>query len=296
MPLVECVPNFSEGRRQEVVNAILEAISTPDVKVLWYDADPDHNRLVVSFAGGPNEITKAAFRGTKKAAELIDMEKHGGEHPRIGATDVIPFIPIRDITLEACAEIATKLGQKIASQLHIPVYLYAAAAKTKGRRNLANIRKGEYEGLKEEIKTNPTRAPDFGPSNLGSAGATVVGARKQELAVNFFLNTDKKDIADQISRRIRASSGGFKGVKALGFEIKERGCVQVSTMIKPSEISLFRVFEIVKSEAQRYGTNVTETEIYGVTPIDPLLEAVIHYLRLNNFSQDQLLEKQVYEW
>lgn len=296
MPLVESIPNYSEGQREEVIEEILDALKTADVNLLWHDADPDHNRMVVAFVGTPAEVIKANFEATKKAADLINMEEHSGEHPRIGATDVIPLIPVKDITLEECANLATKLGEKISSKLEIPVYLYAAAARKENRKELANIRRGEYEGLKGEIKTKPERKPDFGPARLESAGATVVGARRQELAVNFFLNTNDKSIADKIARNIRASSGGLRGVKALGFRIEERGCVQVSTMLKPSKISLFRVFETVKNEAKRYGTLITETEIYGVTPIAPLLEAVEHYLRLNNFSKEQILEKKVYEW
>lgn len=290
MPLVECIPNFSEGRRQEIIDAILDAIRTTNVKLLWHDADPDHNRMVVTFAGEPKEVSQAAFVATKKAAELIDMNEHSGEHPRIGATDVIPFIPVKDITMDECADLASQLGKKIASELDIPVYLYANAAKTQRRQKLANIRKGEYEGLKKEVQTNPERKPDFGPAELGSAGATVVGAREQDLAINFFLNTRDKTIANKIARKIRASSGGFKGVKALGFRIEERGAVQVSCMIKPAKIDIFKVFEAVKKEAKRYGVNVTETEVYGVIPIKPLLDAVKHYLRLNNFTDDQILE------
>lgn len=296
MPLVESIPNYSEGQREEIIEEILDALETGDINLLWHDADPDHNRMVVAFVGTPEEVIKANFEATKKASDLINMEEHSGEHPRIGATDVIPFIPVKDITLEECANLAEKLGEKISSELKIPVYLYAAAARKEKRKELSNIRRGEFEGLKEEIKTNPDRKPDFGPARLGSAGATVVGARRQELAVNFFLNTNDKSIADKIARSIRASSGGLRGVKALGFRIEERGCVQVSTMIKPSNVSLFRVFEAVKNEANRYGTLITETEIYGVTPIEPLLKAAEHYLRLNNFSKEQILEKKVYEW
>lgn len=291
MPIVECIPNFSEGRRETVIKKIMDAIRSEDVNVIWHDADPDHNRMVVTFAGQPKKVVNAAFNATKTAANLIDMDEHRGEHPRIGATDVIPFIPIKNAAMEDCVTLAEKLGEQIASQLSIPVYLYAEAAKKERRKKLANIRRGEYEKLKTAIEEDPSRKPDFGPAKLSSAGATVVGAREQDLAINFFLNTNNKDIADRIAKEIRGSSGGFRGVKALGFRIKQRGCVQVSTMIKPDKIDVHKVFESVKNEAKRYGTSVVETELYGVTPLEPILKAAKHYLRLNNFSDNQILEK-----
>jgi len=298
MALVECVPNFSEGRRKEVVDEILKAITRGGkVKLLDSRMDADHNRVVVTFVGEPEECLKAAFAGCKKATELIDMNQHKGEHPRIGATDVIPFVPISGITLEECAELAKKLGKKIADELHIPVYLYEAAATRPDRVNLANIRKGEYEGLKEAIKVDPDRAPDFGPPELHpTAGATVVGAREFLVAYNIYLDTDNLEIAKQIARNIRFKDGGFRYVKAMGFEIKERNCVQVSiNMVNYKGTPLHQVFEMVKIEAARYGVNVTESEIYGMVPVDALLDAAEFYLRLNNFDRAQIIEKRIYE-
>lgn len=292
MPLVELVPNFSEGRNQEVIDKILNALkSAGSAKVLDARADPDHNRLVVTMVGEPDACFNAAFAGIKIAAELINMDKHSGEHPRIGATDVVPFVPVSGITLEECAELARKLAEKVSSELGIPTYLYEAAATRPDRVNLANIRKGQYEGLKEEIKTNPDRKPDFGPSELPKAGATVIGAREFLIAYNIYLNTDNVEIAKRIGVNIRHKNGGFRYVKSMGFETKPY--VQVSmNLTNYKETPMHMVVETVRREAARYGVMITETEVYGMIPVDALLDASEFYLQLNDkWERNQVIEK-----
>lgn len=296
MALVELVPNFSEGRNQEVIDQILHALKTAgSAKVLDARADPDHNRLVVTMVGEPDACFNAAFAGIKTAAKLIDMDKHSGEHPRIGATDVVPFVPISGITLEDCAELAKKLAEKVSNELGIPTYLYEAAATRPDRVNLANIRKGQYEGLKEEIKTNPDRKPDFGPSELPKAGATVIGAREFLIAYNIYLNTDNVEIAKRIGVNIRHKNGGFRYVKSMGFDTKPY--VQVSmNLTNYRETPMHMVVETVRREAARYGVMVTETEVYGMIPVDALLDAAEFYLQLNDkWERNQVIEKKLEE-
>ncbi|MHA1115779.1 MAG: glutamate formimidoyltransferase [Candidatus Heimdallarchaeum aukensis] len=297
MPLVECVPNFSEGRRKEVVDKIVEEIQKGG-KVTLLDSrmDPDHNRAVVTFIGEPQECFKAAFAGCKKAAELIDMDQHTGEHNRFGATDVIPFIPISDITIEECAELADKLAKKIGEELNIPTYLYGAAAKRPEREVLQKYRTKsfQYEQLKEEIATNPLYEPDYGPKEVPKAGATNVGAREFLIAYNVYLDTNDYEIAAKISRAIRFSGGGLRYIQAGPMEIKERNCVQVSMNITNYKgTPIHRVLEMIKREAAQYGVNVTETEVYGMIPLDALLDAAIHYLQLHNFDKQQIIEKRI---
>jgi glutamate formiminotransferase len=228
--IVECVPNFSEGRRSDIIDAIVaEIIKVDRVRLLDREMDKDHNRSVITFIGPPEAVKRAAFAGCAKATELINMEEHKGEHPRVGATDVIPFIPMSEVTMEDCVKLANELAQEIAEKLSIPVYLYEEAAKRPDRRDLANIRKGQYEALKTEIGTNPDRRPDYGPTKLHpTAGATVVGARMPLIAYNVNLGTTNVEIAKKIAKAVRSKSGGLRYVKAMGFEIKEKGCVQVS--------------------------------------------------------------------
>lgn len=294
--LVECVPNFSEGRREEVIDEIVKAItSVSGVTLLDREMNADHNRAVISFIGSPEACLEAAFRGAKRASELIDLNKHKGEHPRIGATDVIPFVPISDITMEECVEFANKLGKRIAEELKIPVYLYEAAAKRPERQDLAYIRKGEYEGLKEEIKTNPNRHPDYGEPELHpTAGATVVGARFPLIAYNVNLNTQDIGIAKKIARAIRFKTGGFRYVKALGFEIKEKKCVQVSmNMTNYLGTPLYQAFEFIRREAEKYGVLIKESEIVGLTPQKALIDTAKYYLQLHEFKDDQILENRL---
>ncbi|MGB9805119.1 glutamate formimidoyltransferase [Desulfofundulus sp.] len=297
MKLVECVPNFSEGRRLEVVQEILDTIkSVSGVRLLDSSSDHSHNRTVVTFVGSPESVKEAAFLATAKAAELIDMEQHRGEHPRIGATDVIPFIPVSGVTMEECVELACQLGKEIGEKLRIPVYLYEEAAIRPERRSLGAIRKGEYEGLKEAIKT-PERQPDFGPAEMHpSAGATAVGARPPLIAYNINLGTSDVNIAKAIAKSIRGSSGGYPSIKALGILIEETGTAQVTINVcNFRQVSLARVFETVKSEAERYGVNITSSEIVGLVPLDAIVDAVAFYLRLAGFKSDQVLEKRLQE-
>lgn len=293
---MECVPNVSEGRRKEVVDKIVRAVlSVPDVFLLDTEMNSDHNRAVITFIGEPEACLEAVFRLTKTASELIDLNQHQGEHPRIGATDVIPFVPISGVTMEECVELAKRLGKRIADELKIPVYLYEQAATRPERVDLANIRKGEFEVLREEIKKDPARAPDFGkPEIHPTAGATVVGARFPLIAYNINLNTTDLSIAKKIAKAIRFKDGGFRYVKALGFEIKEKNCVQVSiNMTNYQATPLYRVFEMVKREGERYGVMIKESEIVGLCPINALLDSAVYYLQLDNFKFDQILENRL---
>jgi glutamate formiminotransferase len=296
--IVECVPNFSEGRRIDVIEAIAEEIRKVDgVRLLAYEHDKDHNRSVFTFIGAPQAVKSAAFSACAKAAELIDMNKHQGEHPRVGATDVIPFIPISNVTISDCAKLANELGADIANKLGIPIYLYEHAAASSKRRNLADVRRGQYEGLKEAIQSDPERRPDFGPSTLHpTAGATVVGARMPLVAYNINLATNDLDIAKSIAKAVRHSSGGLRFVKALGLEIKERGIVQVSMNLTDYEKTpVFRVFEMVKKEAERYGVEILGSEVIGLIPLNALVDSAEYYLRIEEFKKSQVLENRLWE-
>jgi glutamate formiminotransferase len=287
---VECIPNFSEGRRIEVVDAIANAIATtPDVFLLDRSSDADHNRSVMTFVGSPDAVSEAAFCAIAKAAELINLEEHQGQHPRIGATDVIPFVPLRNITIEECANLARALGERVGHELNIPVYLYEAAATRQDRINLENIRRGNYEGLKSAIQSDPARLPDFGPAQLGTAGATVIGARAPLIAFNVYLTTDDIEIARKIASAVRHSSGGLRFVKALGLLVDGRAQVSMNlTDFGQTPIAL--VVEMIRREAARYGTAVHHSEVVGMIPQMALVEAARWYLQLDPFSPDQILE------
>lgn len=290
--IVECVPNISEGRRTEVIEAVVSEVRNVEgVRLLDVKPDESHNRTVITFIGEPQAAKKAAFALCKKASELIDMEKHKGEHPRIGATDVIPFIPVKDMTMEECIKLANELGEEIAQKLEIPVYMYEEAAKVPERKSLPYIRKGEYEGLKETI-ANPERKPDYGPARMHpSAGATVVGARQFLVAFNINLSTSDVKIAKKIANCIREAKGGYKYVRAMGVMINERNMAQVTiNMINYEGTPLFRVLETVKSEAARYGVNVIGTEVIGLVPMKALIDSADFYLRIENFDIKQVLE------
>jgi len=296
--IVECIPNFSEGKNKEVIDRIVGKIKkVKGVKLLDVESDADHNRSVVTFLGEPEAAAEAAFLATKKASELIDLNKHKGEHPRIGATDVIPFVPISNVTMEECIELAKKVGKRIASELKIPVYLYEAAATRQECINLADIRKGEYEGLRKDIETDPRRKPDFGPSKFHpTAGATVVGAREPLIAFNVNLGTGDIEIAKKIAKTVRFSSGGLKCVKAKGFEIKKRGIVQVSmNLTNYRETSISKAFEVVKREADRYGVPIIGSEIIGLVPLDAMVDVADFHLKLENFKKRQILETRLRE-
>ena len=289
-PLVECVPNFSEGRRPEVVAQIVEAIrAVPGATVLDHSSDADHNRTVVTFVGPPQAVEEAAYAAIATAARLIDLEAHRGEHPRIGATDVVPFVPLREVTMDDCVALARRLGERVGRELGIPVYLYEAAATRPDRQNLANLRKGEYEGLKEAIRSDPDRAPDFGPAELGPAGATVIGARPFLIAYNVYLNTDDVEIARRIARTVRHSSGGLRFVKALGLLVE--GQAQVSMNLTDFQRTPVHVaVELVRREAARYGALITHSELVGLIPEAALIDAARWYLQLDGFQPDQVLE------
>ncbi len=291
--LVECVPNFSEGKSAEVIDAIISEIkSVPGIMLLDREMDKDHNRAVITFVGAPDEVREAAFKAISRAAELIDMEKHRGEHPRMGATDVVPFIPISGVTMDECVKLAKELGKEVGEKLNIPVYLYEAAASRPDRENLADVRKGEYEGIKAEIETDPDRKPDFGPPKMHPrAGATVIGARMPLIAFNVYLGTKDVRVAKKIAKAIRFGGGGLRYVKALGFDIKERGIVQISmNLVNYLGTPVFRVFEMIKSEAERYGVPIVSSEIVGLTPMNAMVNVADFYLRMENFKKGQILE------
>ncbi|MDO0821901.1 glutamate formimidoyltransferase [Desulfosporosinus nitroreducens] len=295
--LVECVPNFSEGRRPEVIEAIVEEVKkVKGVKLLDVKPDASHNRTVVTFVGEPQSVKLAAFNACAKACELIDMEQQQGGHPRVGATDVIPFIPVKEVSMEECVQLANELGSEIAGKLGIPVYLYEEAAKVTNRKRLPDVRKGEYEGLKAEI-SNPERHPDYGqPKMHPTAGATVVGARQFLVAYNINLGTNDLSIAKRIADSIREVKGGFKYVRAMGVMLEDRDVAQVSiNMVNYTGTPLFRVFETVKSEAARYGVSIIGSELVGVTPLQALLDVAEFYLRLENFDRKQVFEENLVE-
>lgn len=294
-PLVECIPNFSDARRPEVVEAILAAIqAVPGVHILDRHSDLDHNRTVVTFVGSPAAVEEAAYQGIARAAELIDLDHHTGEHPRMGAADVVPFVPIRDITMVECVEMARRLGKRVGDTLNIPVYLYEEAAARPERTNLENIRRGQYEGLKAEMGLNPARDPDFGPRAVGPAGGTVIGARAPLIAFNVYLTTDDVSIAQKIGRSVRNSSGGMRFVKGMGVMVEGRAQVSMNlTNYRQSPIA--RVVELVRREAQRYGVAIHHTELVGLTPEEALIDAAQWYLQLDGFEPDQILERRLFD-
>jgi glutamate formiminotransferase len=291
--LVECVPNFSEGRDPAKVDAIVAAMKIPGVYLLDREMDSDHNRCVITLVGDREAIQEAAIRGAGKAAELIDLTHHHGAHPRMGSTDVVPFIPIDGVTIEDCVAMARHVAAEIWKRFEIPVYLYEAAATTPERQNLENIRRGQFEGIRDEIATNPARRPDFGePRVHPTAGATVVGARKPLIAYNIFLNTPDVAIAKKIAKAVRFSSGGLRYVKGAGFLV--RGMAQVSMNLTDFEQTpIHRVFEFVKREAQRYGVAPVSSEIVGLIPKLALEQAAEWFLQVENFDSSLILENRL---
>jgi glutamate formiminotransferase/formiminotetrahydrofolate cyclodeaminase len=294
--LVECVPNFSEGRRPEVIEAIVNEIrNLSGVFLLGKEMDADHNRAVITIVGEPEAVKEAMFRMIKKASERIDLTIHTGEHPRIGATDVVPFIPIENMTMEGCVQLARELGQQVGDELQIPVYLYEAAATRPERKNLANVRKGQFEGLRKEIGINPDRVPDYGPAHIHStAGATAIGARFFLIAYNVNLDSQDVALAKRIAKKVRESSGGFPCVKALGLELKEKNIVQVSmNMTNYTVTSLATVYAAIQKEAKKAGVSVLESELIGFVPREALTDAAIEFLKLRNFDNNQILENRI---
>ena len=294
--LIECVPNFSEGRDAAKVEALVAVMrAVPWVFVLDLEMDADHNRCVITLAGEPAAVAEAALLGVGKALELIDLTKHTGAHPRVGATDVVPFIPVEGVTIEDCVALARRVGKEIWSRYRIPVYFYEAAALRPHRMNLENIRRGQFEGLCEEVKHNPERQPDVGDPKLHpTAGATVVGARKFLIAYNVNLNTSDVGIANKIAKAIRHSTGGLRYVKSMGVELKARNLAQVSINLTDFEQTpVHRVYEMVKREAQRHGAVPIGSEIVGLVPKKALEMAADYFLQLENFSPAQVLENRL---
>ena len=295
--LIQCVPNFSEGRDLSKIEKIVSAFRAKEgLKLLNYSNDTDHNRTVVTIIGEPESIKKAILEATTIAISLIDLNIHEGQHPRMGAVDVIPFIPIRNITMEEVIEFSKDVGQTIGSQLALPVYLYEKSATATHRENLASIRKGGFEGMSNKMKAEEWK-PDFGPAEIHtSAGVVAIGARMPLVAYNINLNTNNLEITSQISRNIRHANGGLRFVKAMGVELIERNITQVSiNMTDYTRTALYRVFELVRIEAARYGVSIIGSEIIGLVPMEALLDAASYYLKLEDFSIEQVLESSLME-
>src|SRR5271170_3162410 len=294
--LIESVPNFSEGRDPAKIDALIKAMSSvPGVYVLDHEMDADHNRCVITLAGEPEAVGEATLLGAGKALELIDMNTHTGAHPRVGATDVVPFIPIEGVTIEDCVALARRVGNELWKRYRIPVFFYEAAALRPDRVNLENVRRGQYEGLREEMKKNHDRQPDVGEPKLHpTAGVTVVGARKFLVAYNVNLNTPDVGIANKIAKAIRYSSGGFRYVKSMGVELKARNLAQVSINLTDFEQTpMHRVYEIVKREAERYGVVPVGSEIVGLIPKKAIEMAADYFLQVENFSPEQIFENKL---
>jgi len=291
--LVVCIPNFSEGRRHDVIDAICDALAGGGARLVYRQADPEHNRLDTTVVGSPDAVRGSALAGAAKAVELIDMTKHTGAHPRMGAADVIPFVPLSGISMDEVVGLARAFAAELSRALGIPVYLYDRAATSPDRANLAEVRKGEFEGLREAVARGE-RLPDFGPHEIGRAGATAVGARKPLVAFNVYL-TGTEDAAKEIARSIRESSGGLPAVRAIGFAVPERGAVTVSMNLVDVDVTSPRVaFETVRDLAAERGMEVRSSEIVGLVPRAALGEDDIGYLRLEGFDADeQILERLV---
>jgi glutamate formiminotransferase len=295
--IVQCVPNFSEGRRKEVVDAIASETRSENVKLIDVEMDADHNRSVMTFVGEPKNVKNAMLKAAGKAVELINMEEHMGEHPRIGAIDVVPFIPLKNATMEECIALANEVGKELGERYGIPIYLYENAATRPERRNLANVRKGQYETLKKEIGTNPDRKPDYGPERMHpTAGATVVGARMPLIAYNVNLATSDLAVAKDIAKKVREKGGGLPSVKALGFDIKERGIVQVSMNLTNFRVTgIWKAFDEVRKEASARGVEVLGSEIVGTVPLEALVDCASSHLKFENFKTEQILETRLWE-
>lgn len=294
--IIECVPNISEGKRKDVILQIIGKLQELPIKLLDYSSDEDHNRTVITFVGDRENVVKGAVQVAKNALELIDLRNHKGAHPRMGAVDVIPFIPVKNVTMVDCIQISNDVGKIIGDELKIPVYLYAESAKKDVRKLLPEIRKGEFEGFFEKIK-DPQWIPDFGPLEVNpTAGVTAVGAREFLIAYNINLNTKDVNIAKKISRSIRESSGGLRYIQAKEMFLDEKGCVQVSmNILNYKKASLYRIFEIVRMEAERYGVNIIESELVGLMPMRAALESLAFYLKFPELKEEQILETKIFE-
>jgi glutamate formiminotransferase / 5-formyltetrahydrofolate cyclo-ligase len=295
MAIIECIPNVSEGRRADVVEGIAGAIrGTVGVRLLDHSSDPSHNRSVFTMAGDAKPLVTAVLALYDRALGAIDLRQHTGEHPRLGAVDVVPFVPIEGVTMEDCVRLAKEVAAEVARRFAVPVYLYEEASSNPLRKNLEDIRRGEFEGLAAKMASDGW-APDYGPAAPHpSAGATVIGARMPLIAYNINLNTDRLDVAKKIAAAIRHSSGGFRYVKAAGFKLEDRNVAQVSmNLTNYHKTPIFRVFELVKREAARYGVSILESEIVGLVPASALIDAAAYYLQLERFSDQQVLESRL---
>ncbi len=295
--IVECVPNFSEGRDPAVISRIVGPFrGQKDVKLLDYQRDEDHNRLVVTVVGEPEPLKEAVIAAIGAAVETIDMRRHRGQHPRMGAADVVPFIPIRGVTMEEAVALSREVAQAVAQRYDLPVFLYERSATAPHRQNLAAVRKGEFEGMAEKLQ-QPEWQPDFGPPRVHpTAGVTAIGARMPLVAFNVNLNTDRLEIAQNIAKNVRHLSGGLRYCKALGIELKDRGMVQVSmNMTDYTRTALYRAVELIRAEARRYGVTIAGSEIIGLVPMEALLDSAAYYLGLEGFSMDQVLENRLME-
>jgi glutamate formiminotransferase len=295
--IIECVPNFSEGRDADKIEKIVEPFRGQDkVKLLDYQRDEDHNRSVVTVVGEYSALKDAVIASMRTAVELIDMRRHQGQHPRMGAIDVVPFIPVKNITMEETVQFSRKVAEEAATALNLPIFLYEASATRLERRNLAKIRKGQFEGMPEKLK-DPDWAPDFGPTQIHpTAGVTAVGARMPLVAYNVNLATNNMAIADSIAKKVRHIGGGLRYCKAIGIDLKDRGIVQVSmNMTDYTKTALYSVFELIRIEARRYGVNIVGSEIIGLVPMEALIDSAAYYLGLEEFSMEQVLEARIWE-
>ena len=295
--LIECVPNFSEGRDLDKIEKIVNPFRGKDgVKLLDYKRDEDHNRVVVTVVGEPQGVKNAVLEAMGIAIELIDMTKHQGQHPRMGAIDVVPFIPIKNVSMTEAVELAREVAKEASERYGLPIFMYEKAATDPQRENLANIRKGEFEGMAEKIKL-PEWKPDYGQAAIHpTAGATVVGARMPLVAFNINLNTNSMDIANKIAKNVRFLNGGLRYCKAIGIELKDRGIVQISmNMTDYTKTALYRAFELVRIEAARYGVTIVGSEVIGLLPMEALIDTAVYYLGIEDFSMEQILENRLME-
>jgi len=295
--IVQCVPNFSEGRDLKKIEKIVEPFRAKDgVKLLDYQNDEDHNRAVVTVVGSPEPLKEAIIEAMGVAVEEIDMRRHQGQHPRMGATDVVPFIPVKNVTPDEAVAISKDVARQVAAKYDLPIFLYEKSATSPARQNLATVRKGQFEGMAEKIRLTEWK-PDYGPAEIHpSAGVTAMGARMPLVAYNVNLDSDNFEIADRIAKQVRHLSGGLRYCKGIGIELKDRGIVQVSmNMTDYTKTALYRVFELIKIEARRYGVNVVGSEIIGLVPMEALIDTAAYYLGLEDFSMEQVLEYRIYE-
>ena len=295
--IIECVPNFSEGRDLEKIEKIIKSFRGKDgVKLLDYQRDEDHNRLVVTVAGNPEALKTALYEAFRSAIDVIDMRRHKGQHPRMGAVDVVPFVPIKNISMQEAVDLSVQIAKHVSESFNLPVYLYEASATRLERQNLANIRKGQFEGMADKIK-KPEWKPDFGPEKIHpTAGVTAIGARMPLVAFNVNLDTDNLDIANDIAKAVRHISGGLRYCKGIGVKLEERGVVQVSmNMTDYTKTALYRSFELIKMEARRYGVNVVGSEVVGLVPMAALVDTAVYYMGIENFSMEQVLEARIME-